>query len=78
MHSKADFKPVTKIKIVGVVGFMKRQVTAYGASAKVTWSVCFCSLQHFSLPNGSVFALASNSFLFVAHCYYVASKPVFP
>jgi putative transposon-encoded protein len=36
MPSKVDFKPVTEIKIVGVVGFMKRQVTAYGTGAKVT------------------------------------------
>jgi putative transposon-encoded protein len=36
MPSKVGFKPVTEIKIVGVVGFMKRQVTAYGTGAKVT------------------------------------------
>ena len=36
MPSKVDFKAVTEIKIVGVVGFMKRQVTAYGTGAKVT------------------------------------------
>ena len=36
MPPKVDFKPVTEIKIVGVVGFMKRQVTAYGTGAKVT------------------------------------------
>ena len=36
MPSKVDFKPVTEIKIVGAVGFMKRQVTAYGTGAKVT------------------------------------------
>ena len=36
MPRKVDFKPVTEIKIVGVVGFMKRQVTAYGTGAKVT------------------------------------------
>jgi putative transposon-encoded protein len=36
MPSKVDFKPVTEIKVVGVVGFMKRQVTSYGTGAKVT------------------------------------------
>ena len=36
MPPKVDFKPVTEIKIVGVVGFMKRQVTAYGTGSKVT------------------------------------------
>ena len=30
------FQPITEIKVVGVVGFMKRQVTAYGTGAKVT------------------------------------------
>ena len=33
---KVDFQPVTEIKVAGVVGFMKRQVTAYGTGAKVT------------------------------------------
>ena len=36
MPSKVDFQPVTEIKVVGVVGFMKRQVTPYGTGAKVT------------------------------------------
>jgi len=36
MPRKVDFRPVTEIKIVGVVGFMKRQVTPYGTGAKVT------------------------------------------
>lgn len=36
MPRKVDFIPATEIKIVGVVGFMKRQVTAYGTGAKVT------------------------------------------
>ena len=33
---KVDFQPVTEIKVVGVVGFMKRRVTPYGTGAKVT------------------------------------------
>jgi putative transposon-encoded protein len=36
MPPKVDFKPVTEIKVAGVVGFMKRQVTTYGTGAKVT------------------------------------------
>jgi putative transposon-encoded protein len=36
MPQKVDFQPVTEIKVVGVIGFMKRQVTAYGTGAKVT------------------------------------------
>ena len=36
MPQKVDFQPVTEIKVVGVVGFMKRQVTPYGTGAKVT------------------------------------------
>jgi putative transposon-encoded protein len=36
MPQKVDFQPITEIKAVGVVGFMKRQVTPYGTGAKVT------------------------------------------
>ena len=36
MPQKVDFQTVTEIKVAGVVGFMKRQVTAYGTGAKVT------------------------------------------
>ena len=36
MPKRVEFKPVTEIKVVGVVGFMRRQVTAYGTGAKVT------------------------------------------
>jgi putative transposon-encoded protein len=36
MPQKVEFKPVTEIKITGITGFMKIQVTAYGTGAKVT------------------------------------------
>ena len=36
MPKRVEFKPVTEIKVIGVVGFMRRQVTAYGTGAKVT------------------------------------------
>ena len=36
MPKKIVFEPATEIKVVGVVGFMKRQVTPYGTGAKVT------------------------------------------
>ena len=36
MPQKVKFEPATKIEVTGVIGFMKRQVTAYGTGAKVT------------------------------------------
>ena len=36
MPKKVEFEPATKIEVTGVIGFMKRQVTAYGTGAKVT------------------------------------------
>jgi putative transposon-encoded protein len=36
MPKKVKFEPATKIEVTGVIGFMKRQVTAYGTGAKVT------------------------------------------
>lgn len=36
MPRKVDFQPATKIEVNGVIGFMKRTVTAYGTGAKVT------------------------------------------
>jgi len=36
MPRKVDFQPATRIEVTGVIGFMKRQVTAYGTGAKVT------------------------------------------
>jgi putative transposon-encoded protein len=36
MPKKVDFQPATKIEVSGVIGFMKRVVTAYGTGAKVT------------------------------------------
>ena len=36
MPRKLEFTPATKIEVTGVIGFMKRQVTAYGTGAKVT------------------------------------------
>jgi putative transposon-encoded protein len=36
MPLKVDFKPATRIEVNNVIGFMKRQVTAYGTGAKVT------------------------------------------
>jgi putative transposon-encoded protein len=36
MPRKVDFKPATRLEVTGVIGFMKRQVTAYGTGAKVT------------------------------------------
>jgi putative transposon-encoded protein len=36
MPRKVDFQPATKIEVNGVIGFMKRIVTAYGTGAKVT------------------------------------------
>jgi putative transposon-encoded protein len=36
MPPKVDFNPATRIEVAGVIGFMKRHVTAYGTGAKVT------------------------------------------
>ena len=36
MPRRVDFKPATRLEVTGVIGFMKRQVTAYGTGAKVT------------------------------------------
>jgi putative transposon-encoded protein len=36
MPQIVKFEPATKIEVTGVIGFMKRQVTAYGTGAKVT------------------------------------------
>jgi len=36
MPRKVDFQSATRIEVTGVIGFMKRQVTAYGTGAKVT------------------------------------------
>ena len=36
MPRKVDFEPATRIEINGVIGFMRRKVTAYGTGAKVT------------------------------------------
>jgi putative transposon-encoded protein len=36
MPKKVAFEPSTKIEVTNVVGFLKRQVTAYGTGAKVT------------------------------------------
>jgi len=36
MPKKVDFQPATKIEVSGVIGFMRRTVTAYGTGAKVT------------------------------------------
>ena len=36
MPKKVEFEPATKIEVTNVIGFMKRQVTAYGTGAKVT------------------------------------------
>ena len=36
MPRKVDFQPATRIEVTGVIGFMKRRVTAYGTGAKVT------------------------------------------
>lgn len=36
MPRKVDFKVATELRITGIVGFMKREVTWYGSGAKVT------------------------------------------
>jgi putative transposon-encoded protein len=36
MPRKVDFEPATRIEVNGVIGFMRRKVTAYGTGAKVT------------------------------------------
>mgnify|MGYP001147727168 FL=1 len=36
MPRKVDFKVVSELRLKGIVGFMRRQVTAYGTGAKVT------------------------------------------
>jgi len=36
MPRKVDFEPATRIEVDGVIGFMRRKVTAYGTGAKVT------------------------------------------
>lgn len=36
MPRRVEFQPATRIEVTGVIGFMKRQVTAYGTGAKVT------------------------------------------
>jgi putative transposon-encoded protein len=36
MPKRIDFEPATEIKVFGIIGFMKRTVTAYGTGAKVT------------------------------------------
>jgi putative transposon-encoded protein len=36
MPKKIVFEPATEIKVTGINGFLKRQVTAYGTGAKVT------------------------------------------
>jgi len=36
MPRKVDFKVTTELKLTGIVGFVKRQVTAHGTGAKVT------------------------------------------
>ncbi|HJW98235.1 MAG TPA: DUF2080 family transposase-associated protein [Candidatus Bathyarchaeia archaeon] len=36
MPRKVVFQPATRIEVAGVIGFMKRHVTAYGTGAKVT------------------------------------------
>ena len=36
MPRKVDFEPATRIEVNGVIGFMRRKVTAYGTGAKIT------------------------------------------
>jgi len=36
MPRRVECQPATRIEVTGVIGFMKRQVTAYGTGAKVT------------------------------------------
>jgi putative transposon-encoded protein len=36
MPKKIVFEPATEIKVTGIIGFLKRKVTAYGTGAKVT------------------------------------------
>ena len=36
MPPKVEFEPATRIEVTGVIGFMRRKVTAYGTGAKVT------------------------------------------
>ncbi len=36
MPRKVDFKVATELRISGILGFMKREVTWYGSGAKVT------------------------------------------
>ena len=36
MPRKVDFQPATRIEVNGVIGFMRRKVTAYGTGAKIT------------------------------------------
>jgi len=36
MPRRVDFKVVSEIRLKGIVGFMRRQVTHYGTGAKVT------------------------------------------
>ena len=36
MPRKVVFQPATRIEVAGVIGFMRRKVTAYGTGAKVT------------------------------------------
>ena len=36
MPKRIVFEPATEIKVTGIIGFLKRKVTAYGTGAKVT------------------------------------------
>jgi putative transposon-encoded protein len=36
MARRVSFKAVSEVKLKGILGFMKRQVTPYGTGAKVT------------------------------------------
>jgi putative transposon-encoded protein len=36
MPKQIVFEPATEIKVTGIIGFLKRKVTAYGTGAKVT------------------------------------------
>ena len=68
MPQKVDFQPVTEIKVIGVVGFMKRQVTAYGTGAKVT-----CPKEYLGF-SGLVFGLSKRKGM-EALCLFVGTEP---
>jgi putative transposon-encoded protein len=36
MPKRIVFEPATEIKVTGIIGFLRRKVTAYGTGAKVT------------------------------------------